>query len=67
VLARRGISPGVMREREWRRLFIADATPDAAADREETENHGQPGRRRAGLDVGAIGGGPAAAAQSRLR
>jgi len=39
VLERRGISAGVMREREWRRLFIAGVTPETAADRAETENH----------------------------
>lgn len=36
VLERRGISPGVMREREWRRLFIAGVTPEEAAARAET-------------------------------
>jgi len=29
----------VMREKEWRRLFIAGATPETAADRAETSNH----------------------------
>lgn len=39
VLERKGISPGVMREREWRNLFIAGITPELAADRAETEAH----------------------------
>jgi len=46
VLERRAILPGVMREREWRRLFIAGATPEEAAARAETENHN---RRPPGL------------------
>ena len=50
VLERRGILPGVMREREWRQLFIAGATPEEAAARADTENHNRrpPGLGRRG-------------------
>jgi hypothetical protein len=33
LLERQGILSGVMRERQWRQLFIRGATPENAADR----------------------------------
>jgi hypothetical protein len=35
-LERLGISPGVMRERDWRQLFIRGKTPEDAARQAET-------------------------------
>jgi hypothetical protein len=33
LLERQGILSGVMRERQWRRLFVTGATPEDAAER----------------------------------
>jgi len=39
LLERQGIPFGVMRERDWRNLFIGGATPESAAERAALEFH----------------------------
>jgi len=39
LLEHKHILAGVMRERDWRNVFIASATPEEEAARAETENH----------------------------
>ena len=36
LLERKGVSAGVLREKRWRDLFIAGATPEKAAGEAET-------------------------------
>jgi len=36
LLERQSLLPGVMRERDWRRLYLRGVTPEDAADRAQT-------------------------------
>jgi hypothetical protein len=36
LLERQGLSPGIMRERDWRQLYIQGAPPEDAASQAET-------------------------------
>jgi hypothetical protein len=42
LLDRQRISPGVLRERDWRRLYIKGATPEKAVDRAQTHYWNSP-------------------------
>jgi hypothetical protein len=42
MLDRQRISPGVLRERDWRRLYIKGATPEKAVDRAQTHYWNSP-------------------------
>jgi hypothetical protein len=39
MLERQGISVGVMRERDWRQLFIKGATPEQAVEQVQVHYH----------------------------